>query len=324
VPLAALAFESPLVAVGAVVGLEAMTFLEYPLFLPWAYFYGGSAVWLAWSATLGRYVILAWLAFTVLRAEASFGALMGRVRHLAARLRRPALVGVAASMPFLLGAGPATQATPVCGPTHLASAQIGSVMDGDWSVPSGWFFTQAGEQPDHGYSIADDDGAEMWSEFNRLGGWRVLGYPASRRFLWHGMLSQATQREVLQWSPVTGQVAFADVLDLMHDQGRDDDLRRLKQIPPPLDVDEAGLPYETIATRRLAWLDSRPAIKASYCNAPRGVDPLELWGLPMSQAVNMSDSGGEVTVVLAGDLAKEFKLLPTEAVIPEPSQKSDF
>ena len=99
-----------------------------------------------------------------------------------------------------------------------------------------------------------------------------------------------------------------------------------------------------IAARRLAWLDSRPAIKDKYCNAPGGADPVQLWGLPTSGAVNVSDSGdevyvlrtqraafqewvggadwaapGQVTVVLAGDIAKEFNLLPTEATVPEPA-----
>lgn len=209
-------------------------------------------------------------------------------------------------------------------------------------LPGGWFLTQAGNASGTGFAIVDDANAQMWSEFNRLGGWRVLGFPASQRFVWHGVLSQAMQRAMLEWSLITGQVSFGNVLDLMHDDGRDDDLRLLKQIPPPLDVDEAGLPYETIAAQRLAWLDSRPAIKARYCNGPGGADPIQLWGLPTSQALNMAADGGEVyvlrtqraafqawvdtadwaapgevTVVLAGDLAKEFNLLPPRAVVPE-------
>jgi hypothetical protein len=147
---------------------------------------------------------------------------------------------------------------------------------------------------------------------------------------------------VLQWSPVTGQVEFANLLDLMHEQGLDDSLLQLNQIPPPAEVNEAGLPYETIAARRLQWLDERPAIKAKYCDAAGG-DPLLLWGLPTSTVVNMGEPGevyvlrtqraafqewvngapwaapGDVTVVLAGDLAKEFKLLPAEAMIAEPA-----
>src|SRR5262249_30817080 len=144
---------------------------------------------------------------------------------------------------------------------------------------------------------------------------------------------------------VTGQVEFADVMDLLHDEGLDDQLLQADQVPPPLDVEEAGLPYETIAANRLAWLNSRPAIKAAYCDAPGGGDPVQLWGLPTSRAVNMGGSGGEVyvlrtqraafqewvagapwaapghvTVVLAGDLAKAFNVLPPEALVPLPAQ----
>jgi hypothetical protein len=215
--------------------------------------------------------------------------------------------------------------------------------DLDWLLPAGHFFSQAGEAPQTGYSILDDDKAQFWSEFQRLGGWSVLGYPASRRFTWHATLAQITQRAVLEWSPVTGQVTFANVLDVLHEQGLDDVLSERKQIPPPADVDEVGLPYETIATRRLQWLDERPAIRSKYCNAPGGADPLALWGLPTSKVINVAEPGevyvvrtqravfqewvsgapwaapGEVTVVLAGDLAKEFKLVPADATLPEPA-----
>jgi hypothetical protein len=369
IPFAALAFESPLVAVGAVLALEIPTFLEYPLLLPWAYFYGGSAVWLAWAATLARYMVLAWLAVYVLRTEASRAALRGRLQSLAAapvaaraaagvasgaaraavavvRYRRPlavhACVAVLAAGVLLLPARVDAQNVG-CGPKRaqpvLPAVALGNL---DWQIPGGWFYTEASQAPTQGFSVIDDGSANMWSEFSRLGGWQVLGFPASQRFVWHGQLSQATQRAILQWSPVTGQVEFANVLDLMHDEGRDADLAAQKQIPPPLDVDEAGLPYETIAANRLAWLDARPAIKSAYCNAPGGSDPLQLWGLPTSSAVNMSPAGGEVyvlrtqraafqewvngadfappgsvTVVLAGDLAKEFELLPSEAVVPQ-------
>jgi hypothetical protein len=331
-----------------VVALQLLTFLEYPLFLPWAYFYGGSAVWLAWGATLARYLVLAWLALWVLQSEASVEALRRRLRGLriprALRQRAPLLAALACT-PFIVAAAPVEQTSDECGPTRAAAASVGgSLSDADWSVPSGWFFTQTGESAAHGYTIADDERAQMWSEYERLGGWQSLGFPASRRFMWHGELSQATQRAVLQWSPVTGQVDFANVLDLLHDGGRDSDLLRMNQIPPPVDVDDAGLPYEAIAARRLAWLESRPAIKAKYCNAPGGADPVRLWGLPMSPAVNVSEgpgevyvlrtqraafqewvdgadwaAPGEVTVVLAGDLAKQFKLLPPDAAVPEPA-----
>jgi hypothetical protein len=314
-------------------------------------------VWLAWAATLARYMVLAWLAVYVLRTEASGAAFQGRFKALAAaraaavvrRVRPLAVHMCAALLAFGALVAPArVDAQNVgCGPTRGQPAPPAvSLGDLDWRIPGGWFFTEASQAAPQGYSVVDDGSANMWSEFSRLGGWQVLGFPASQRFLWHGQLSQATQRAILQWSRITGQVEFANVLDLMHDEGRDADLAAQKQIPPPLDVDEAGLPYETIAANRLAWLDARPAIKSAYCNAPGGSDPLQLWGLPTSQAVNMSPSGGEVyvlrtqraafqewvhgsdfaapgtvTVVLAGDLAKEFELLPAEAVVPQSAQR---
>jgi hypothetical protein len=354
IPFAALAFEAPLVALGAVLALEIPTFLEYPLLLPWAYFYGGSAVWLSWAATLSRYLVLAWLAIYVVRSEASVAALRARLAGVAAFApRRRVLVTSATTLAVALGlligvptnSVDAQTATTGCGPSRAVSPPPAIPLGHlDWQITGGWFYSEAGPGPSLGYSVVDDSAAQMWSEFSRLGGWHVLGFPASQRFLWHGQLSQATQRAVLQWSQVTGQVEFANVLDLMHDEGRDADLAAQKQIPPPLDVDEAGLPYETIAANRLTWLDARPAIKAAFCNAPGGSDPLVLWGLPTSRAVNMSPLGGEVyvlrtqraafqewvngsdfaapgsvTVVLAGDLAKEFELLPADAVVPQSS-----
>jgi hypothetical protein len=238
----------------------------------------------------------------------------------------------------------AAQGTDSCGATAARlQPQSGLFVssEADWAITSGHFFSQAGGLPSAGFAVYDDTQANFWSEFQRLGGWPVLGFPATRRFSWHSSVSQATQRAILQWSPVTGQVEFANLLDLLHEDGLDDALLRLKQIPPPADINEAGLPYETIAARRLQWLDERPAIKRKYCDAPGGADPVLLWGLPTSTAVNVGTPGevyvvrtqraafqewvggapwaapGEVTVVLAGDLAKEFNLIPADAMLPE-------
>jgi hypothetical protein len=351
IPLVLLAFDDPLVGAATALLLQAITFLDYPLLLPWAYFYGGGAVWLEWGAVLARYAVLAWLAVYVLRTEASLRDFVNRLAAFGTlALRRRAVLSHVSAIVLALGVllvpAHASAQNVGCGPTRAPTPPPTVALgDLDWRIPGGWFFTEASQAPPQGYSMIDDGSANMWSEFSRLGGWQVLGFPASQRFVWHGQLSQATQRAVLQWSQVTGQVEFANVLDLMHDEGRDADLAAQKQIPPPLDVDEAGLPYETIAANRLAWLDARPAIKSAYCNAPGGSDPLQLWGLPTSKAVNMSPSGGEVyvlrtqraafqewvdgsdfaapgtvTVVLAGDLAKEFELLPAEAVMPQSAQ----
>ena len=340
VPLIVLAVRPASVGLVAALLLEGLTLLEYPVLLPWAYFYGGSAVWLMWAALLARYAVLGWLCVYVVQREASLRPLRGLRVQL--HVRRPAVtLGSALVLSAVLFAAAPANAQPIsgnvpCDTARRAVAPPDLDSDVDWPVLGGRFFPEAG-----GFSMRDDDQARFWSEFQRLGGWPVLGYPATRRFNWHGSLSQVTQRAVLQWSPVSGQVEFANVLDLMHEQGLDDVLLTQQQIPPPADVDEAGLTYETIAARRLAWLDTRPAIKQKFCDAPGGGDPLLLWGLPTSMAVNVASPGtvyvvrtqraafqewvdgapwaapGEVTVVLSGDLAKELQLLPSDALVPE-------
>jgi hypothetical protein len=359
VPLVLLAVRPPSIALVAALLLEGLTLLEYPVLLPWAYFYGGAVVWVMWAALIGRYILLAWLCSYVIQTESSLAALRDRILG----LKRSALGGARHFRPAVaVSVGGLLLIASAAGPTvALAQGSTGDTCDGlgtrprsppyiepaasdaDWPLASGHFFSQASLTPGSGYAIADDDQANFWSEFRRLGGTPVLGYPATRRFTWHNLLSQATQRAVLQWVPVTGQVEFANVLDLLHEDGMDGLLLDLYQIPPPTDVDEVGLPYETIAQRRLSWLDQRPAIKKTYCDAPGGADPLVLWGLPTSAVINMGSPGtvyvvrtqraafqewvdgapwaapGQVTVVLAGDLAKDFHLLPPAGVVPEPA-----
>jgi hypothetical protein len=356
VPLVLLALRPPIVGLVTALLLEGLTLLEYPVLLPWAYFYGGAVVWIMWAALLGRYIVLAWLCVYVIQAESSLGALVGRLLKLrgfvlavATRLRPAAavlLVAVllVASVPASAGFSAQAPGSGTCGtPRARLQARLPDpgASDVDWPLAGGHFFSQTASMPSAGFAILDDDKASFWTEFQRLGGSAVLGYPATRRFTWHSLLSQATQRAILQWSPVTRQVDFANVLDLLHEDGMDDALVQHYQIPLPAEVDEAGLPYETIAERRLAWLDERPSIKKAYCDAPGGADPLVLWGLPTSMAINMANPGtayvvrtqraafqewvdgapwaapGDVTVVLAGDLAKDFRLLPPDAVVPE-------
>jgi hypothetical protein len=79
IPLILLAFENPFVGAGAATFLQVVTFLDYPVLLPWAYFYGGSAVWLEWAAVLARYLVLGWICLFVLRSEASYSAFATRV-----------------------------------------------------------------------------------------------------------------------------------------------------------------------------------------------------------------------------------------------------
>jgi len=67
----------------------------------------------------------------------------------------------------------------------------------DFAIAGGHFYKQANGQGgtgDTGYSVANDTSTPLWDEFQRLGGVEALGYPASRRFLWGGFVSQAMGR----------------------------------------------------------------------------------------------------------------------------------
>lgn len=223
------------------------------------------------------------------------------------------------------------------------AGQVGNASSAalDAALPdgSGHFYRQANGQGgagELGYAITDDAGARLWGAFRRLGGPDALGYPSSRRFVWDGFTVQATQRAVLQWRPETGAVAFVNVLDRLHDAGEDAWLQAYRQIPPPLDTaGDTGLSSDAVVARHLALLDSSPAIKARFLRDPAWLDQ---YGLPMGYADEGTSyvlraqraafqqwkvdvpwaKAGEVTVVNAGDLAKEAGLLPPAATQPEP------
>ena len=347
VPFVLLAVRPAGVGLVAALLLEGLTLLEYPVLLPWAYFYGGSVVWIMWAALVGRYILLAWLCVYVVQTEAGLDALSrvgrdrcsrGRTRATARRLFRPSrcccLPSLQARPPRLERVTAWAQDRHSNQPTPPRLTWIGHFLRATSSLRR----VMHRPGPDSRWSTTTRPGSGP--SFNVSAAGRSSAIPRRVASPGTALLSQATQRAVLQWSAVTGQVESANVLDLMHEQGLDDDLLRRYQIPPPTDVDEAGLPYETIAARRLEWLDARPAIKKKYCEAPGGADPLVLWGLPTSTAINVSSVGtvyvvrtqraafqewvdgapwaapGEVTVVLAGDLAKDFALLPPDSVVP--------
>ncbi|MGE5618305.1 MAG: hypothetical protein ACM3US_03515 [Sphingomonadaceae bacterium] len=209
----------------------------------------------------------------------------------------------------------------------------------DYPIANGRFFTQANGSPlgksPYGYSITDDAGVLLWSEFQRLGGVDVLGYPVSRRFFMDGFISQATQKFILQWRPERREVWFVNVFDVLADRKKDDWLLAFRQTPRhPGSAADAGLSWERIVERHWRILDGDPKIKARFEADP---DPLAHYGLPIS----LQDMGnavvlraqravfqrwkedvpwakaGEITVANGGDIAKEAGLLPLDATVPE-------
>jgi hypothetical protein len=209
----------------------------------------------------------------------------------------------------------------------------------DYDFPGGRFFTQTNGRPlgasAAGFAVTDSEGVRFWSEFQRLGGWPVIGYPITQRFMLDGFVTQAFQKGVLQWRPEVGQAYFLNTFDLMHDRGLDDWLRTYRQTPEPFDTSpDTGLSWEEVVQRHLSFLDGDEAIKARFLSNP---DWLEHYGLPVSYA-DIGNSfvvraqratfqrwkedvpwaaAGEVTVANGGDLAKEAYLWPVQAVVPQ-------
>lgn len=71
IPFVLLAFERPIVGAATALFMQSVTFLEFPLLLPWAYFYGGSAVWLMWGALVVRYMLMGWICMYVVSKESN-------------------------------------------------------------------------------------------------------------------------------------------------------------------------------------------------------------------------------------------------------------
>ncbi len=212
-------------------------------------------------------------------------------------------------------------------------------------VGGGHFYTEAngGAGSQYGYRITDEAGIGFWSEFKRLGGVNVLGYPSSKRFILDGFVVQATQKVIMQWRPDVNppQVYFINVFDKLHDMNMDSVLQATYQIPPQIDSSfDAGKTPDQIQSARLGLLSTDPAIAARY-NAS-GATSVLYNGLPTSTITNEGAfvtlraqriaiqhwsaanpaagiKPGDVTVVNGGDIAKALGLVPASAAVPETS-----
>ncbi len=214
----------------------------------------------------------------------------------------------------------------------------------DFGIDNGHFYTQTGGGKG-GFSITDDGGIPLWSEFRRLGGIDVLGYPISGRFVLGGRVVQLTQKVGLVWYPELSQARFLNIFNMLHDAGKDGWLTMMKTIPPQLaGADEAGKTWQEISQRRYGQLDAHPAIKSAYFAI---YDPVNMYGLPeggwletpimsvlrfdnvvFQQAKQLLPwaAAGQVQMVNGGDILKESGLLgPLPFVAqapPEPAIQS--
>jgi hypothetical protein len=210
----------------------------------------------------------------------------------------------------------------------------------DYEIARGRFYTQAG-----GFALEDTGGIAFYSEFLRLGGVDVLGYPVSGRWVGpDGFVYQATQGALLQWRPERAAAVLANIFELLHQAGLDEWLYQAKGVPRPIPDDGSGGDFSRARAARLAWL-TQPEIRAYFLRDPATGRPwsedaaIERYGLPMSlperfgpfvsqrfqrvalqlwlDTVPGMPAPGSVVRVLAGDLLKEAGLIPADALRPQ-------
>jgi hypothetical protein len=212
--------------------------------------------------------------------------------------------------------------------TFLAVPAEAADAPADYAIDNGHFYTQGSGGAKGGFSLTDDGGVPMWSEFNRLGGVDTLGYPISGRFLMAGQIVQLTQKVGLVWHGDVGQVRFLNVFSLLHDAGKDGWLASTKGIPQEVrSPDETGKSWDQIAQKRYQLLDVHQAVKAAYFGI---FDPVNMYGLPDSSWLEQPTSSvlrfervafqqwkelvpwaapGQVQMANGGDILKDSGLL---------------
>jgi len=208
----------------------------------------------------------------------------------------------------------------------------------DYDITAGHFYSQANGEAGaggSGFSVTDKDGIAFWSEFQRLGGVAVLGYPISHRFIWKGTVVQAFQKVVMQWQPATASVSFVNIFDELRDAGKDEWLKVVCSTPKQVWLEnESSLGWSEVARQRQAFLDVNPKIKAAYFAV---ADPVMMFGLPASRVEDMGNAfvvrlqraviqqwkvntpwakAGEVTIANGGDIGKQSGILPADALQP--------
>lgn len=223
----------------------------------------------------------------------------------------------------------------------------------DYDVPGGHFFSQTGGNG-LGFVVADwedDTGqpARFWTAYQGAGGLAALGYPISDRFrASDGQLYQAFQAGILQWRADIRSAGLVNVYDLLSASGADQRLLAAGvPLPAPDDV-PPGNAQRTFQSR-LAWLTNDP-IRIRYTTNPATgarwdeAHAAQLYGLPTSRpqrfgpfiaqrfqrvvlqlwvdVVPGMPAPGTVTPMLAGDLFKQFGLVPAPSAAPGPAAES--
>lgn len=224
-------------------------------------------------------------------------------------------------------------------------ADLNALGAADFPLTNGWYYGETGAGSGLGFRVEDGQ-QRFWTEFQRYGGVRVLGYPVSRPFVGPGGFTyQAFQRGVLQWRPELGIAYLANTFEQLTTAGQDPALQ-VQGIPPPVQNDGSGGDWIRARQIRLGWL-TNPSIAASFYANPNpdsvpnwtADDAIQLYGLPASQPVKSGPfivqrfqrislqlwvedvpgmpRKGAVVGILGGDLLKRAGLIPSEAATPQ-------
>ena len=233
-----------------------------------------------------------------------------------------------------------TAALLVGGMFLLPPAARAAAAGADFALPNGHFYSEAngrgGGPGESGFAIVDSGGIPFWTVFVGGGGVAAFGYPVSRPFPLDGFTDQVMQKAIFQWDGHA--MAYLNVLDFLHREGKDGWLQANEMTPPALDTaPDTGLPWPQVVARHQRFLDSNAALRAAYFAVS---DPLARYGLPLTPPTPEANgaalvvrcqravlqlwltaqpwaAAGQVTVANAGDLAKAADVLPFVAVIPQ-------
>ncbi len=206
---------------------------------------------------------------------------------------------------------------------------------GEWDIAQGRFFTQTAEGalPGYGYAVIDDQVAGFWTEFQRLGGVSVVGYPVSRRYICDGYICQAFQKMILRWEGHEGRVSVVSVFEQLSALGYDQLIDMDWMVPNTSAFNERGLDWNTVAGRRLRLLDREEDFRQFFFGVSD--DWIRFHGLPLGpiaeyEAVRVLRTqktvlqqwrmdtpwakAGEVILANGGLLAREYGLIPEESL----------
>ena len=189
--------------------------------------------------------------------------------------------------------------------------------ESSWTSDYGRFFPV---DDGRGYWITDASGIPLWSGYSALGGATALGPAISGRFLLNGLVSQAVNAAVLQWSPEQAVVVTAPIFKLLSEAGHDDWLRANHGIlaagEPDLDILDRDALIKARFLGEANWrrIFGMPVAFAEYPHVAilrAENQAFQRWKIETGWGARP----GDVTTMNTGAIAAEAGLIPSAALV---------